>query len=41
MEITHADGSKEKVELKHTYNEEQIKWFEAGSALNLLRKQTH
>ena len=39
LEITHADGSKDTAELKHTYNEEQIKWFEAGSALNLLRKQ--
>ena len=38
LEIAHSDGSKETIELKHTYNEEQIKWFEAGSALNLLRK---
>ena len=41
MEITHSDGSKETVELKHTYNSEQIKWFQAGSALNLLRKEAH
>ncbi len=37
-EITHADGKKETIELKHTYNAEQIKWFKAGSALNLLRQ---
>ena len=39
LEITHADGSTESVELAHTYNSEQIKWFESGSALNLLRAQ--
>jgi aconitate hydratase len=39
LEIAHADGKKESVELKHTFNSEQIKWFQAGSALNLLRQQ--
>ncbi len=37
MVIKHADGSTENVELKHTYNAEQLKWFRAGSALNLIR----
>ena len=37
LEIAHANGKKETVELTHTYNAEQIKWFQAGSALNLLR----
>lgn len=37
LEIKHADGKTEFVELKHTFNAEQVKWFEAGSALNLLR----
>jgi aconitate hydratase len=37
MEITHKDGSKESIELKHTYNQEQIEWFKAGSALNRLK----
>ncbi len=36
-EIAHSDGKKEIIQLKHTYNAEQIKWFQAGSALNLLR----
>ena len=36
-EIAHGDGKKETIELKHTYNAEQIKWFQSGSALNLLR----
>ncbi len=33
----HADGSVDTIEVKHTYNAEQIKWFKAGSALNLIR----
>jgi aconitate hydratase len=40
LEIAHADGKKETIELKHSFNSEQIKWFQAGSALNLLRAQT-
>ncbi len=40
LEIVHADKSKENFELKHTYNAEQIKWFKAGSALNLLREKS-
>lgn len=36
--ITHADGKKEEISLKHSYNSEQIKWFKAGSALNLIAK---
>ncbi|MCB0377785.1 MAG: aconitate hydratase [Bdellovibrionales bacterium] len=39
LEITHSDGKQETVELKHTYNDEQVKWFQAGSALNLLRQE--
>ena len=38
-ELTHADGSKEKLKLKQTLNAEQIKWFQAGSALNVLRQK--
>ncbi|MBX9951956.1 MAG: aconitate hydratase [Candidatus Obscuribacterales bacterium] len=37
MRIRHADGSEDKIELKHTMTEEQIGWFKAGSALNLIR----
>jgi len=37
MIVEHADGKKEEVMLKHSYNAEQIKWFKAGSALNLIR----
>ena len=35
--LHHADGSEDVIELRHTYNEAQIKWFKTGSALNLLR----
>ncbi|XP_039251950.2 aconitate hydratase, mitochondrial-like [Styela clava] len=32
--LTHADGSTESFSLNHTFNEGQIGWFKAGSALN-------
>ena len=41
LEIVHRDDSKEIIELTHTYNEQQIEWFKAGSALNLIRKQNN
>ena len=34
----HKDGSVDVIDLKHTYNELQIEWFKAGSALNLIRR---
>lgn len=37
LEAKHADGTVDTIEIKHTYNSEQIKWFKAGSALNLIR----
>ncbi|MBM4405746.1 MAG: aconitate hydratase [Chloroflexi bacterium] len=37
--IHHADGKEDRIELKHTLNQEQIGWFKAGSALNTLTKQ--
>jgi aconitate hydratase len=39
MVLRHKDGTTDKVKLNHTYNEQQIEWFKAGSALNLIRKQ--
>jgi aconitate hydratase len=38
--LHHEDGSEESVSVEHTLNEEQIAWFKAGSALNLLREQS-
>jgi len=36
IEFVHADGSKDIIMANHTYNESQIDWFKAGSALNLI-----
>ncbi len=36
--LNHADGTKEKFAANHSYNEAQIEWFKAGSALNIIRK---
>lgn len=41
LRIIHFDGSREEILLNHTYNKAQIEWFKAGSALNLIRKQTN
>ena len=38
LKFIHADGSEDSVKTNHTYNENQIEWFRAGSALNLIRK---
>jgi aconitate hydratase len=38
MVLHHADGSSHSVELAHTYNQAQIEWVQAGSALNKIRK---
>ena len=37
--LHHADGSEDRFRATHTLNDEQIDWFRAGSALNLLRKE--
>jgi len=39
IELNHSDGSKEDIIVNHTYNENQIEWFKAGSALNLIRSK--
>ncbi|MFT6970127.1 MAG: aconitate hydratase [Roseivirga sp.] len=38
IEFVHADGSKDVIVANHTYNEAQIGWFKAGSALNLIKE---
>lgn len=35
--LHHADGSEESIILNHSLNAEQVEWFKAGSALNVLR----
>ena len=37
--LNHADGTKDVISVNHTYNEQQIEWFKAGGALNVIRKQ--
>ncbi len=37
LQIKHSNGAEESILLNHTYNENQIEWFKAGSALNLLK----
>ena len=39
LDIVHADGSTDSIKLNHTYNAQQIDWFRAGSALNLIKSQ--
>ena len=36
LELKHEDGSRDTFPVKHSYNQEQIEWFKAGSALNLI-----
>ena len=37
LKIHHADGKEERAELTHSFTDEQIPWFKAGSALNLMK----
>jgi len=37
--LHHADGSHETIQVNHTYNQQQIEWFKAGGALNIIRKE--
>jgi aconitate hydratase len=38
--ITSPDGAKTSIAMDHTYSADQIEWFKAGSALNLIRQRT-
>ena len=38
VKLRHSDGTVDEFKANHTYNENQIEWFKAGSALNLIRK---
>ncbi len=39
LTVIHKDGSIEKLFLTHSFTNEQIQWFKAGSALNLMKSQ--
>jgi aconitate hydratase len=36
--LNHSNGSSENITVNHTYNQQQIEWFKAGSALNLINE---
>jgi len=36
--LHHVGGKRDEIEVRHTFNAEQIGWFKAGSALNVLRR---
>ncbi len=35
--LNHADGSKDSILVNHSYNAQQIEWFKAGAALNIIK----
>ncbi len=35
--LHHANGTKDEIKVNHTYNAQQIEWFKAGGALNIIR----
>ncbi len=39
IEVVHKDGSTDTIKVNHSYNDAQIEWFQAGSALNLIKAQ--
>jgi len=38
--LHHADGTKDEIKVNHSYNAQQIGWFQAGGALNIIRQQS-
>ncbi len=39
LKLSHADGSEDTIQVNHSYNAQQIEWFKAGSALNLIKQR--
>lgn len=37
--LNHTDGTREEFPVNHSYNAQQIEWFKAGGALNIIRRQ--
>lgn len=37
--LRHKDGTKDEIMVNHTYNKQQIEWFKAGAALNIIRRE--
>ena len=38
IRLNHKDGTSDTISVFHTYNAQQIEWFKAGSALNLINE---
>jgi aconitate hydratase len=39
VDLNHKDGTVDAITVNHTYNEQQIEWFKAGGALNVIRSE--
>jgi aconitate hydratase len=39
VQLRHKDGKVDSIQARHTFSADQVEWFRAGSALNLLRRQ--
>jgi aconitate hydratase len=39
VHLKHKDGTQDTILVNHTYNEQQIEWFKAGGALNIIRRE--
>jgi len=37
--LHHTDGTQDAIQAHHSYNAQQIEWFKAGGALNVIRSQ--
>ena len=38
--LNHSDGSSDRIQVNHSYNASQISWFTAGSALNVIKRES-
>ena len=39
LALHHSDGNSDIIQANHTYNDQQIEWFKAGGALNIIRRE--
>ena len=39
LALHHSDGTTDHISVNHSYNDQQIEWFKAGAALNIIRQQ--
>ena len=41
IRLRHSDGTTDTFDVAHGYNEQQVEWLKAGSALNKIREELH